>query len=619
MQKLPIRRSKAPRRRRMAVTAVSGIAAGCTVLCPAPIALARPATTTAPVPTALTAPSQAPAEDAARDDESVRTVTDGDTLWSMAEEVYGSGARWPDLYRASRDGIEKAARSHGLPSGGGGHWIFAGTAIRTPAPAAKTQAPAVKTQAPATKAQDPAAKTRTPATADPHLTRFERQLAQAGYTSQSGSEAVFDLDRRYCEGTLFSGMWPNPQSPYIVSNLPEVPGQTANTNPPVTWRLREDEAVVLIGTTPPPEAYFSFDLTMVRGSLHTGPVLWPAVGDPVNRGTVKTAGPTPFGQPFALVMTGHERTRAEVHEMLAASGLGGAINDATVPPAMFRLGLGEDADQFLLGIRTAAPEPGFEKALDAYRDAPPLQILRVRPKGASADQTKPVYAPAPLPVPRLRTAGTGATELDLNPSLQELRQRIIDAHPGFEARDVVTERGFEQSYPGLQSNKVIDPPTPGIGALSNDADDPLSPSFSLPDGSFVVAYGTNHVATRQASYSSISLYADEEAAVSVTAKNHRDLRGTARDYLPGSPDADKLYAWTFSRAGDAGPTGPHVTELPSASTDFCAQYGAERPVDMSRMQAVARAYMQPETLTHPALSSLLLDRLLVFTPKPKSK
>ncbi|MFI5572132.1 LysM peptidoglycan-binding domain-containing protein [Streptomyces sp. NPDC051740] len=598
VQKLPIRRSKAPRRHRMAVTAVSGIAAGCTVLCPAPTALARPMTA-APAPTALTAPPPLPAKDAANGGENVRTVTDGDTLWSMAEEIYGSGAKWPDLYRASRDGIEKAARAHGFPSDDDGHRIFAGTAIRTPA--------------------SPRAGAATPDRADPHVARFQRQVAQSGYVSQSGSEAVFDLNRRYCEGTLFSGMWPNPQSPYIVTNLPEVPGQTANTNPPVTWRLREDEAVVLIGTTPPPEAYFSFDLTMVRGSLHTGPVLWPAVGDPVNRGTVKTAGPTPFGQPFALVMTGHERTRAEVHEMLAASGLGGAINDATVPPAMFRLGLGEDADQFLLGIRTAAPEPGFEKALDAYRDAPPLQILRVRPKGTSADQTKPVYAPAPLPVPRLRTAGTGATELDLNPSLQKLRQRIIAAHPGFEARDVAMERGFEQSYPGLQSNKVIDPPTPGIGALSNDADDPLSPSFSLPDGSFVVAYGTNHVATRQASYSSISLYADEEAAVSVAAKNHRDLRGTARDYLPDSPDADKLYAWTFSRAGDTGPTGPHVTELPSAGADFCAQYGADRPVDMSRMQAVARAYMQPETLTHPALSSLLLDRLLVFTPKSKSK
>lgn len=592
MHKLPIRRPKVSRRSRITVRAVSGLAAGCTILSLAPAALTQPRRP-APAPAVLSAlPSPLP-KGAAEESDPVRTVAEGDTLWALAEELYGSGEKWPDLYRASRDGIEQAARSHGLPSGDGGHRIFAGTAIHAPAP-------------------EPAGAT---APADPHVARFERQVAQSGYVSQSGSEAVFDLNRRYCEGALFSGMWPNPQSPYIVTNLPEVPGQTANTNPPVTWRLREDEAVVLIGRTPPPEAYFSFDLTMVRGSLHTGPVLWPAVGDPVNSGTVRTAGPTPYGRPFALVITGHKGTRAKVNQMLTASGLGGAVNDMTVPPAVFRLGLGKDADQFLLGIRTAAPEPGFEKALDDYRAAPPLQVLRVRPKSTSADRTKPVSAPAPLPVPRLRVAGTGATELDLNPALQVLRQRIIDAHPDFEARDVALERGFEQSYPGLQSNKVIDPPTPGIGALSNDADDPLSPSFSLPDGSFVVAYGANHVATRQASYSSISLYADKEAAVSVTAKHHRDLRGSARDFIADQPDADKLYAWSFSRAGDAGPTGPHVTELPSAGTDFCARYGADRPVDMSSMQAVARAYMQPGTLTHPALSSLLLDRLLVFTPK----
>ncbi|WP_406726169.1 hypothetical protein WJ438_18005 [Streptomyces sp. GD-15H] len=123
------------------------------------------------------------------------------------------------------------------------------------------------------------------------------------------------------------------------------------------------------------------------------------------------------------------------------------------------------------------------------------------------------------------------------------------------------------------------------------------------------------MATRQASYSSISLSADKEAAVPVAAKHHRDLRGSARDFIADQPDADKLHAWSFSRADDAGPTGPHVTKLPSTGTDFCAQYGADRPVDSGCVQAVARACTQPETLTHPALSSLLLDRLLVFTPQ----
>ncbi|MEU8512283.1 hypothetical protein AB0C76_11920 [Kitasatospora sp. NPDC048722] len=448
-----------------------------------------------------------------------------------------------------------------------------------------------------------------------HVARFEHQLARSGYVSQSGTEEVFDLNRRYCEGAVFSAMWPNIQSPYIITGLPEVPGQAPNTNPPATWRLRQDEAVVLIGTTPPPEEYFSFDLTMLNGSLPTGPVLWTSVGDPVNNRTVRTTGPTPYNQPFALVVTGNARTREEVNRMLASSGLGDGTNNITLPPAMFRLGLDEASQQFLLGTRTIGPDPGFEKALDDYRAAPPIRVLRVRPGSSSADQTTPVYAPDPLPVPDLRVSGTGATELDLNPTLELLRQRIVDRYPGYAAHDLTVERGFEESYPGLQDNLVIDPPTTGVGALSYDADDPITQTFGLPDGSFAVTYGTNHAATQQASYSSVSLYADAKAAVGVAAKNNRELQGSARDFIPDQRDADKFYAWAFSRAGNAGPSGPHVTALPSAGSDFCAQYGTDRPVDMGTLQVVARAYMQPATLTRPALSSLLLDRVLVFTPK----
>ncbi|MGW7446966.1 hypothetical protein [Kitasatospora sp. NPDC054795] len=179
----------------------------------------------------------------------------------------------------------------------------------------------------------------------------------------------------------------------------------------------------------------------------------------------------------------------------------------------------------------------------------------------------------------------------------------------------MVERGFEESNPGLQDNLLTDPPTTGVDGLSNDADDPISHNFSLPDGSFVVTYGTNHVATRQASYSSVTLNAGAKEAVAVAAVSNVDMQGSANDFIADQPDADKLYAWTFSRAGATGPSGPHVTALPSAGADFCAQYGTDRPVDMGTLRTVARAYMQPETLTRPALSSLLLDRLLIFTPK----
>lgn len=448
------------------------------------------------------------------------------------------------------------------------------------------------------------------------VTRFQDELASSGYVSQPATEVLADLNRRYCEGATFSAVWPNPLTPYLVAVMPEVPGQAPAANAPLSWRLRQDEAIVIIGVTPPPEAYYSIDLSMMRGPLQTGPVLWVAIGDPVNNQSVRTSGSTAYDNLFALVIAGHRRTQSEVDDMLSAAGLGGATNDMTIPPAMFRLGLDEGADEFLLGMRTAVPDAGYEEALDDYRATPPLQVLRVRPQGDSADETEPVYAPDPLPVPPLRVSGTGTTELDLNPSLQLLRQRIIDEYPGYEAHDVVLERRVGESGPGLQANMVTDSPLlPGAQNASNDAQYLISPNISLPDDAFLVAYGTNHAATGKASYASVSVNADAEGWVSLATTQSDQLKGSAHDFIADDPNADLLYAWVFSRAGDSGPTGSHVTLLPTTDTDFCAQYGASRPVDMGTIQVVTRAYMEPATGSRPALSELLLDRALLFTPK----
>lgn len=457
------------------------------------------------------------------------------------------------------------------------------------------------------------------------VARFKRQLAKSGYVSQQGDATVFQLNDKYCSGFLFSAMWPNPQSPYIITRLPEVPGQAPNTNrvpdltfggipAAVTWHLREDEAVVIVGTTPPPMAYFSVDLMMLKGALNVGPVVWPSIGDPTNVATIRTTGRSPFGRPFAVVVTGNRHTQAKVDRMLAAAGLGGATNNKPIPSSMFRLGLGENADQFLLAMRTAVPKPGFVAARDAYQAAPPLQVFRVRPKGGSADATKPVYARAPFAVPRMRVPGTGKSELDLNPTLQLLRERIIARFPGYAAQDVPLDQRIEESYPGLQIDAATDPPAAGIGAASSDARYLFSAPFALPEGSFAVAYGIDHRATGKVTYSSVSIYADPEAAVALQTEQSPELQGSARDFIADQPNAGKFYAWSFSRAGAGGPTGAHVSALPPIDTAFCAQYGTSRPVDLGTMQVWTRSYMEPATKTRPALSELLLDRLLVFTP-----
>lgn len=60
------------------------------------------------------------------------TTTSNDTLWAIAVRFYGNGARYPDIYNANKDLIEKTAKSHGFASSDKGHWIWGGMTMVIP-------------------------------------------------------------------------------------------------------------------------------------------------------------------------------------------------------------------------------------------------------------------------------------------------------------------------------------------------------------------------------------------------------------------------------------------------------------------------------------------------------
>ncbi|MFI5569902.1 LysM peptidoglycan-binding domain-containing protein [Streptomyces sp. NPDC051740] len=76
------------------------------------------------------------------------TVASGNTLWEIAEDHYGDGTAWWALFGANAETIGKTARDHGHDGGDIGdigHWIFPGTELALPDPAAmKTNAQAVQ-------------------------------------------------------------------------------------------------------------------------------------------------------------------------------------------------------------------------------------------------------------------------------------------------------------------------------------------------------------------------------------------------------------------------------------------------------------------------------------------
>ena len=107
---------------------------------------------------------------------------------------------------------------------------------------------------------------------------------------------------------------------------------------PWFWQLREDEAFVLVGQTPPAARYFSFQTTimLVPGDEWTTTNWKPVgtnVGDNTNNLTIRTIGPDPFEAPMVYIITGNRETERRVRAAARAAGYPDAIiNVETVSP-----------------------------------------------------------------------------------------------------------------------------------------------------------------------------------------------------------------------------------------------------------------------------------------------
>lgn len=60
------------------------------------------------------------------------TIVSGDTLWEIAKKFYGDGSKWPIIYDANKEIIEKTAKEHGKSSSENGHWIYPGVTLTIP-------------------------------------------------------------------------------------------------------------------------------------------------------------------------------------------------------------------------------------------------------------------------------------------------------------------------------------------------------------------------------------------------------------------------------------------------------------------------------------------------------
>lgn len=450
-------------------------------------------------------------------------------------------------------------------------------------------------------------------TALDNVPRFQQELAAAGFNLHEGAVSYMDAVKECCEGRLLDTLGNNPwPSTYVIAQEMTPPNYPQPFRPWV-WRLREDEAIVLVGQTPPEAAYFSFGTFVAFLPQNPNKVAVP-VGDGFNNLTINTNGREPFNRPIVYIITGHRETERRVRAAALAAGYPASIiNVETVSPVIAPLGVGPEGSlMYLLHRVTIAEDP--DALLDYIKD-PPYRIFRVTPGPLVPE---PQLAANPQPVPVLRVRGTGYTEMELYPALKRLREAIIKEHAGLPHRVLDTHvywqgrRFAEKPYVGLQRGLDV------LGATRDTNYFATYPNFMLREDTeeFVIVYGVNHQATGKATYASFSAYADPARLFGLETTYSPEFGDSARRYLPDDPDADKLYAWKIARhCAEDEPYCMAVTQ-PTFTDIAGVPYSCAPELDLNsvEMWLAFRTYLEPATKTGPDDNELLYDQAIYFGP-----
>ncbi|MCB9254552.1 MAG: hypothetical protein H6617_07705 [Bdellovibrionaceae bacterium] len=424
----------------------------------------------------------------------------------------------------------------------------------------------------------------------------------------------------------------NPAAPYLVPLIPRHPkeyidpfyhtelflGETQNRS--FTYRLRADEAILIVGVTPPKAAYFgaqSYNFTRAGTTvsvpnidglniLFTGSpnpdryISFSSIGNSLNNYVIAKKLGSGFGQPFALISTPSQETNAELRAALRNAGFSAAGIFTEPIPSETKLGLSSEADDFSMLVRYALPES--EAQGNAWRTNPSLRVYRLSRKAATATERF-----GSIQIDSRSADGEGTMGLALEDFTREVavrlgQPRLIKVKEFVSPAFLVGENCLKLHMNCLGDTQDTD--TYRTGSV---------PSFSHSD--VVVITGINHAVTGNASYISLGFSVAETftgiSSVSQTSPNagfvSGELTGSAEAFLKkvgnGIPlrlraSAPKFFVRLVARQCEG---------LPFCTTISDAQLPLNQDLTVLR-----RAYIRPGTVRGPDPSKLLSPRYFVY-------
>ena len=361
-------------------------------------------------------------------------------------------------------------------------------------------------------------------------------LEESGFYVQQGLFRELDTVKLASEGKLMSCFGNNAGSAYVVFSLPAAPDQntslgseargwpdemaTAYDDPAVVndpanpyfapggweYKLRQDEAIVLITPLPQECKYYSFINYIMftedkPGKIYQGKPgmfsvgnedsglyhpIFGSIGNSLNMTNIRHSGDSEYGTETVIVISANGTVAEQVIENLQAAGFGEEmINVMPIPAEIYRMGLEKGADtfSFLQRISQAADPNDYRDYLDHISER--STVYRVTPREAIPEN--PYQNETVIP------RGTGVHEAaglkDPEGTLDAIRKAVLEKY------------GEEYDYEELACEIAV---PEGLTAYftdfnakgdNRDAMYLMTPEFTLEsDEDFIVVYGVNHTA-----------------------------------------------------------------------------------------------------------------------------
>lgn len=485
---------------------------------------------------------------------------------------------------------------------------------------------------------------------------LKKTLIENGYQVADGSYKYSNLEG--CKGAIEkfdTCRGANSDTTYghfIVPRGPGEPDSSVNfysSNESRVWRMRLDEAIVLLAINPPEARYFTYGLFLysisterlkeLTGRNYTNPndsfkdrfIVWSSYGTPLNDDVIKASNPAdPYNSATVVVVTANKELGSKLRlllndKILPAYGIHrDIVNTLSIPADDFKLGYEKNSDEFRIINKVAHPKD--MKRAQEYFNNPPAVLLRIWPP-INATITK--FEWQDLPQRR-----TGTNEDYLTGALNALAIAVRNKYQNDLriGRNMAPIRRFV--HPTI--NECL---LEKDGCVGGNPDQIYthSPAAILTKGKddFIIAVGVNHVMAGKAKYMSVTV-GNAKWEFSIGAIGDEKLNGTAEQYLAYIPkkhpgrdmlvnNVGKFYAYKISRAcnNEANcfevPENSIFCEDSNGNLEECENVEARIPgIDINdSLRIIERAYKDPKGAIGPSLKETLPPKFILFTQNEK--